>query len=111
MKKFLFFLLIVLGFTFLCIFLTEKTDVLGLRAVPLRLNFTDVGNDRLISWNRLPYPCFYKVERLSKTTGLVEGEPAYHSFGSEYTFSARMKFRFRPFPCTIALQRTACLVH
>lgn len=72
--------------------------MLGLRAVPLRLNFTDVGNDRLISWNRLPYPCFYKVERLSKTTGLVEGEPAYHSFGSEYTFSASYEVPFSPIP-------------
>ena len=89
MRKFLSFFLIFLtlicGFTILCFFLTEKTDVMGLREYRVSASFTDVEGETLLSWSRYPYPCFYRVDTYYKTTGLVEGEPEYHKIASEYT--------------------------
>ena len=60
MKKFLVFALVIFLFTILCIFFTEKTDVLGLRNIPFQSSFTEDGAHLILSWKRLPYPCFYK---------------------------------------------------
>ena len=98
MKKFLLFTFVILFFTFLCIFLTEKTDVLGLRNIPFDPIFENKGDHVVISWKRLPYPCFYRIEALSKTTGLVEGEPEYHAFESELTFKASYEMPATPIP-------------
>ena len=98
MKKFLLFTLVILFFTFLCIFLTEKTDVLGLRGIPFNPIFENRGDRIVISWKRLPYPCFYRIEALSKTTGLVEGEPEYHAFASDFTFKASYDMPATPIP-------------
>lgn len=88
MKKFIVFAFIILAFTILCIFFTEKTDVLGLRNLPFTASFSESNGHMVLSWQRLPYPCFYKVEVLSKTTGMVKDEPAYHEFKQEFTFKS-----------------------
>ena len=88
MKKFLLFLLIILGFTVFAAFMAEKTDVLGLRAMSLHTSFDEQDGHMILSWDPLPYPCFYKVDTYSPTTGLVEGEPAQHFWESGYTMNA-----------------------
>lgn len=88
MKKFLLFTLIILSFTILSAFVAEKTDVLGLRSMTLSSSFDEQDGKLVLSWDPLPYPCIYKVETYSPTTGLVEGEPAQHFWGSEYTMNA-----------------------
>ena len=98
MKKFLLFTFIILCFTFLCIFLTEKTDVLGLRNIPFTPIFEENGGHIRISWKRLPYPCFYRIEILSKTTDMVDGTPEYHSFGSEITLKSSYEMPSTPIP-------------
>lgn len=79
------FLTIICCFTILCIFLTEKTDLLGLKNYRVSASFTEENGDTLLSWSRYPYPCFYQVDTYYKTTGLVEGEPEYHKVASAYT--------------------------
>ena len=59
-------------------FFLERYDGLGMAETEITPEFVDEGSMTKISWNPLPYPCFYKVEVFSKTTGLVEGEPTYH---------------------------------
>lgn len=88
MKKFIIFTLIIFAFTILCIYFTEKTDVLGLQSLPFDAEFAEYDGHMILSWKRLPYPCFYKVEILSPTTGLLENEPAYHPIQQDYTFKA-----------------------
>ncbi len=85
MKKFLLFAGIILFFTITSLFVAEKTDVLGLSERTFTPEFSERDGRLTLSWERLPYPCFYKVETLSPTTGLVEGEPAYHPITSGYT--------------------------
>jgi len=88
MKKFIVFTLTILAFTVLCIYLTEKLDVLNLAELPLEASFTEQEGRLVFTWKRLPYPCFYKVETFSRTTGRVKGEPDYHLFKQEFTFKA-----------------------
>lgn len=88
MKKFLLFAIIILSFTLLSIFVAEKTDVLGLQQKPLSVSFKETDGHLVLSWERLPYPCFYRIETYSRTTGLVENEPDMHFFLGEFTFGA-----------------------
>lgn len=85
MKKFLVFLFIIFSFTLLSLFVAEKTDLFGLQNMHLETFFDEHNGHMVLSWDPLPYPCFYKVETYSKTTGLVEGEPEYHFFTSGLT--------------------------
>ena len=87
MKKFFLFAVIILAFTLMSIFVAEKTDVLGLQQKPLSVSFKETDGHLVLSWERLPYPCFYRIETYSKTTGLVENEPDLHFFLGEFTFS------------------------
>ena len=82
---FLAFALIILSFTLFCIFATEKTDILGLQRIPFDCEFHHDGDRMTLLWKPLPYPCFYRVETLVKTTGKIKGEPAYHVMQSTYT--------------------------
>ena len=87
MKKFLLFAIIILSFTLLSIFVAEKTDVLGLQQKTLVAAFKETDGHLVLSWERLPYPCFYRIETYSKTTGLVANEPDLHFFLGEFTFN------------------------
>ena len=88
MKKFLLFTFVIACFTVLSAFMAEKTDLLGLRDMTLQTSFDEQNGHMILSWDPLPYPCFYKVDTYSRTTGLVEGEPEYHFFSSGYTMNA-----------------------
>lgn len=82
---FLVFTVITGLFTTVCIYFTEKTDVLGLQELSVETSFTEEDGHMILHWKRLPYPCVYKVESFSVTTGLVENSPEYHSLKSEFT--------------------------
>ncbi|MGM9539377.1 GDSL-type esterase/lipase family protein [Anaerovibrio sp.] len=82
---FLSFLTIICCFTIFCIFLTEKTDLLGLKNYRITASFAQVDGNTVMSWQRYPYPCLYQVETYYKTTGLVEGEPEFIKVSSEFT--------------------------
>lgn len=90
MRKFIgyffLFFVIISFFTLLCIFLTEKTDLMGLQNYQTKISFTNTGSQTVLSWTRYPYPCFYQVETFYKTTGLVDGEEEYHQVTSALTF-------------------------
>ena len=88
MKKFLLFAFIILSFTLLSIFVAEKTDVLRLQQKTIAASFSETDGHLVLSWNRLPYPCFYRIETYSKTTGLVDNEPEMHFFQGDFTFDA-----------------------
>lgn len=89
MKKFLAFAFIISAFTVLGIFAAEKSDILGLKSIRMNFSFTENADGSLtLSWVPLPYPCFYKVEVFSHTTGLVPGAPKYHHITDGYTMSS-----------------------
>ena len=88
MKKFLLFVFIIACFTTFSAYVAEKTDILGLQGMALQTSFDEQDGHMVLSWDPLPYPCFYKVDTYSHTTGLVEGEPEYHFFTSGFTHNA-----------------------
>lgn len=83
---FLSFLIIICSFTILCVYMTEKTDVLNLQKIRVSTELIEKDGKMILTWQRYPYPCFYQVETYFRTTGLVEGEPEYKPVSSSYTF-------------------------
>lgn len=81
-RRFFFFLFFVCLCMTVSFFFLEHFDGLSLRAAGENLHpvFREKDGHVTLSWTPLSYPSFYKVEVLSKTTGLVEGEPRYHFF-------------------------------
>ncbi len=89
MKKFIAFTLIISMFSLLYTLVAEKTNLLDLNEASLQTTIAFDGSANLaLHWNKLPYPCFYKVDTYSKTTGLVDDEPEYHFITSQYTTSS-----------------------
>lgn len=92
MKKFIAFACIIFSFTMLCIFVAEKTDVMDLASVHMKPAYlTQEDGGIILKWDRLPYPCFYRVEMFSRTTGLVREIPEYHYISGEFTLDAQYR--------------------
>lgn len=85
MKKFLLFVFVLFSFTVCVAFLAEKTDLLGLQNMTLETSFDEQEGHLTLSWDPLPYPCFYKVETYARTTGRLEDEPDCRLLDSGYT--------------------------
>ena len=84
--KFLSFLALIAMLCLAFIFVMEKTDPFGRRGQPLAAEFVETERGHLrLSWEKLPYPCRYRVETFSKTTGRVDGTPEYHLLESATT--------------------------
>ncbi len=101
MKNFLTFAVIAALMSFFALFgmyIAEKTDVLQLNGRPLEVTFVQEGDDTLMRWRPLPYPCVYKITTVSQTTGIVEGSPPFHIFKEEETRSASYIVPRAPIP-------------
>lgn len=98
MKKFLLFSLCIVLFTLASLFIIERADLFSLREKSIHATFSNKGDHLLITWDQLPYPCIYRIESLSRTTGLVDGSPEYHSFGEVTTVGASIELPSSPIP-------------
>lgn len=81
LRIFLTFCVTFLLMTFLAIFgsfTAELTDVFQFQDRNLAFSFTPQGEDLLLTWTALPYPCTYEIETVSLTTGLVKNSPKDH---------------------------------
>ncbi len=87
MKKFIFYVLLIAGFSIFWLFLTERTGLLNLANADLEVYFTeDADGSITMHWKALPYPCVYKVDCFSETTGRITGgDPKPHLFVSGST--------------------------
>ena len=84
--KFLLFLVLIAGICLSFIFVLEKTDPWGRRDQPIAATFIEEEHGHLrLTWEKLPYPCWYRVETYAKTTGRITGEPEYHLLTSATT--------------------------
>ncbi len=79
-------------------FVAEKTDVMGFREENLKITFTEQGEDLLMSWTPLPYPCVYTIDTLNETTGLAVNTPKYHKLTSGETTQAEYIVPRAPIP-------------
>ncbi len=85
LPHFLLFLFLIAAYVVALSFTVERYDTLGLQKHTIETAFAEKNGRLYLSWTPLPYPCYYKVDVLSPTTGLVEGEAGFHLFGSYYT--------------------------
>ncbi|WP_196591638.1 SGNH/GDSL hydrolase family protein [Pectinatus frisingensis] len=88
MKKFIAFAFIILYFTLVCIFLTEKTDVLALKNIPWNIQFK---NAAIISWQRFPYPCYYEIDIFAKNPDSLTDDSPYHLLKRDFSFDNEYK--------------------
>ena len=101
MKNFFTFTIIaaLLGFfSIFSMYIAEKTDVFQLNGRTLEVSFSQEGDDTLMTWRPLPYPCVYKITTINRTTGLVEGSPPFHILKEEETRSANYIVPRAPIP-------------
>lgn len=101
MKHFLTFIIffaLIAAFSIFGIYMAEVTDVLQIHKKILSPTFVQEGEDLFISWKPFSYPCFYKVETLSLTTGLVSNSSPYHLLTTEEISEPKYKVPRAPIP-------------
>ncbi len=83
MKKFILFLLMIAAFSVAWTWVLERTDLLRLHTAQLDPFFEESDGVITMYWTPLPYPCRYRIDGFSRTTGLVDGASKLHLFSSE----------------------------
>ena len=98
MKHYFFFTAIIFLAVLGCIFTVEKTDLLNLRKIDITAEVHESGGNSTLIWERLPYPCYYRIDTYIKTTGTVTGEPIYEHVKSEFTTMPSCTVSSAPIP-------------
>lgn len=80
MKSFFVFAPLIALFTFLCLYIAEQTDVLAVADQRLETSFELRDRKLFLTWKPFAYPCTYRVETFSKSSGMILGAPEYHKF-------------------------------
>ena len=88
--------LLMSAFAIFSTFTAELTDVFQLKDKNISVTFTPEGDDLIMSWSPFPYPCIYKIETLSQTTGIIKNSSRYHSFLTEEVGEAKYKVPHAP---------------
>lgn len=98
MKHYFFFTAIIFLAVLGCIFTVEKTDLLNLRKTDITAEVHESGGNSTLIWERLPYPCYYRIDTYIKTTGTVTGEPIYEHVKTEFTTMPSYTVSSAPIP-------------
>ena len=98
MKHYFFFTAIIFLAVLGCIFLIEKTDLLGLRKIDIAAEVREVNDTSTLVWDRLPYPCYYRIDTYIKTTGTITGESIYEHVKTEFTTTPSCPISSAPIP-------------
>ena len=85
-------------FSIFSTFIAEITDVLQMRNRNLSISFNTAGEELIMSWSPIQYPCVYKIETMSETTGYVPNAPRYHVLTEAETISASYIVPRAPIP-------------
>ena len=98
MKYYFFFTGIILLAVLGCIFLIEKMDFLNLKQIDIIAEVHETGGISTLTWERLPYPCYYRIDTYIKTTGTISGESAYEYIKTEFSTTPTCKISSAPIP-------------
>ena len=82
-KSFFVFLPLIAAFTLLCLYITERADVLRIADQRLATSFQQDGRELVLDWEPLKYPCAYEVKTVARSSGMIVGAPEYHQFDDE----------------------------
>ena len=98
MKHYFFFTGIIFLAVLGCIFGIERMDLLNLRQIDVTAHVQETDGDSTLLWERLPYPCYYRVDTYLKTTGTVSDESIYEHVKTEFTTSPSCPISSAPIP-------------
>lgn len=91
MKTFFVFVPLIAAFTFLCLYITEQSDVLHIADERLNTSFVINGRDTTLEWTPIAYPCSYEIKTFSRTSGMIIGAPEYHRFADDFSNDSRYR--------------------
>ena len=91
MKTFFVFVPLIAAFTFLCLYITEQSDVLHIADERLNTSFVINGRDTTLEWTPIAYPCSYEIKTFSRTSGMIIGAPEYHQFADDFSSDSRYR--------------------
>ena len=81
MKNFLQFCLFFLFISFFALFTTfiaEVTDIIQIKNQKISVTFQNDGENLIMNLTPLNYPCTYKIDTYSESSGVLENVPRYH---------------------------------
>ena len=98
MKHYLFFTGVIFLAFLSCIFLIEKTDFLSLKKIDISAKIQESDGISVLIWERLPYPCYYRIDTYIKTTETVSEAPVYEHIKTDFTSVPSYKISSAPIP-------------
>ena len=98
MKQYFFFTGIILLAVIGCIFLIEKMDFLNLKQFDISAEIHEENGGSTLLWDRLPYPCYYRIDTYIKTTGTIADQPAYERIKTEFSTTPSCRISSAPVP-------------
>ena len=96
--KFCLFFILISFFSLFTVFIAEITDAINIKNKNISVEFKNAGEDLIMTWTPLEYPCVYKIETFSKTTGILKDSPRYHLMTSAETAETFYKVPRTPIP-------------
>ena len=98
MKHYFFFTAIIFFAVLGCIFFIEKTDLLNLKSTNITAKVHESDGISTLTWERLPYPCYYRIDTYIKTTGTISEAPIYEHVRTEFTTAPSCQISSAPIP-------------
>ena len=101
MKNFWHFCLFFVLISFFALFTTfvaEVTDTVKMQNQNVQVRFKNDGENLIMSWTPLPYPCTYVIETFSETSGVLKDYPRYHLMTTGETSEASYIVPRTPIP-------------
>ena len=80
------------------LFVTEITDVFKLKDTKISVTFAQNGDDTVMSWTPIDYPCTYKIETFCGDSGLLNEEPEFHLLTKDVTKTSSYVVPRAPIP-------------
>lgn len=98
MKQYFFFTGIIFVAVLGCILLIEKMDFLNLKQMKITAEIHEMDGSSALVWERLPYPCYYRIDTYIKTTGTIAEEATYEHVKTEFSTIPSYKISSAPIP-------------
>ncbi|EKU71650.1 GDSL-type esterase/lipase family protein [Selenomonas sp. F0473] len=98
MKHYIFFTAIIFLVSMMCIFLVEKKDILHFNRIDIAVNVHEENGESILTWERVPYPCYYRVDTYIKTIEKISDEPFYQRVKTEFTTTPSYHITSAPIP-------------
>ena len=96
--RFCLFFTLISFFSLFVTFMAEVTDLIHMKGKNISVKFRNVDENLIMLWTPLKYPCTYKIETFSQTTGILPETPRYHLMTSAETSESFYKVPPAPIP-------------